>query len=218
MRQAEFADAGVERIAVHPGAGGIHEQRAGAVQRITGGDLMAAALQQVRQGGVGAQGAVDGEDGANGNARVDVGGAVQGVEQHDVRAARLVRGEKQGVFGLLGGQGANVAAGPQGVDQHVMGQHVELAHRFALHVVLAGETENVDQPGAVDLVRDTPDRQSQGGEQASQVIVSGVPPAVIPAQAGIHQVLGKRHALAIHDDSLHEFLVVSVALEAPSLA
>ena len=114
------------------------------------------------------------------------------------------------MLGLLGGQGADVAAGPQGVDQHVMRQHVELTHRLALHVVLAGETENVDQPGAVDLAGNALRSRGQGGEQAGHVTV--------PAQAGFRQVLRKRHALAIHDDSLYQFLAVAVASEALSLA
>ena len=118
--------------------------------------------------------------------------------------------QEQRVLGLLGGQGADVTAGPQGVDQHVVCQHVELEHRLALHVVLASITENIDQPGAVDLAGDARRRRGQDAEQAGQVPFLGPPPSVIPAKAGIHQVLSQRHALAIHDDSLHQIHAVSV--------
>ena len=101
----------------------------------------------------------------------------RGIEQHDVRArAARLRRQEQRVLGLLGGQGADVAAGPQSVDQHVVRQHVELAYRLALHVVLAGEPEDVDQPGAVDLAGDARRRRGQGGEQAGQVPVLGAAP------------------------------------------
>ena len=105
------------------------------------------------------------------------------------------------MLGLLGRQRADVAAGAQGVDQQDVRQFVELAHVLALYVAFPGVTEDAGQRRAADLVRDALRGRGKGGENADQVVVAGFPAAGIAVQAGAPQVLGQRHAFAIHDDA-----------------
>jgi hypothetical protein len=94
MGQDELADVLIQREAVDAVAGGQHHHGRRAVKGITGGHLLGAGLQEVAHGGLfdAARAAQDGEDGADGDVDVDVGGAVERVEGDQVLAARILAG------------------------------------------------------------------------------------------------------------------------------
>mmetsp|Transcript_56896 Transcript_56896/g.166617 ORF Transcript_56896/g.166617 Transcript_56896/m.166617 type:complete len:303 (-) Transcript_56896:34-942(-) len=95
----------------------------------------------------------DAEDGADGDAGVHVAAPVKGVEDADVAAAladhlgvelvfEVAEGRDGGVL-LLGGEGAELARVPQGILQHLIGDHVELLLIFTLHVDVPLQAQEV---------------------------------------------------------------------------
>jgi hypothetical protein len=86
-----------------------------------------------------------GEDGADGDVDVDVGRAVERVEQQQIFAARVVLGDREHGVHFFRGHGGQMSAPLIGVDQHIVGDDVELLLHFALHVAGAGGAEHVAQ-------------------------------------------------------------------------
>ncbi len=105
MAEEELADRGIQREAVHARAAGVHEHRGRAVHDVPGGDLPRARLKAVGQHAPLARAAlaVDAEDRADGHVHVDVGGAVQRIEDHDVVAGIELLGDRDQILALLGG-------------------------------------------------------------------------------------------------------------------
>src|SRR6185437_9696771 len=89
MRKQELANGRVEREPVHALPCGVHEHRARPINHVAGGHLAATRLQQVFH--LGALASYDladhREDGADGNVHVDVGRAVERIEQQQILAA-----------------------------------------------------------------------------------------------------------------------------------
>ena len=115
LRQDERISFAVQREAEGAVADGDDELRGRAVDREAGGDLVAPGLQEALLVGhhdsrpaLGA--AQHREDGAHRDVDVDVGGAVQRVEQQQVLAARVVRRRRLHVLHLLRDQRGEVAA------------------------------------------------------------------------------------------------------------
>src|SRR5262245_49009193 len=66
---------------------------------------------------------------------------------------------------LLGGHDGDAAARAETMDEGLIGEDVELLHRFALHVLLTGAAEDVGQAGAADTVGDDLGGQGNAGKQ-----------------------------------------------------
>ena len=131
----------VEGEAVDAVADGEHEHRGRAVDREARRHLVAPRLQErglVRLAHLAVgrlRAAQDREDGADRDVDVDVGRAVERVEQQQVLAARVVRRDRPRLLHLLGGERGEVAAPFVRLEQDLVRQHVELLLRLALHVL-----------------------------------------------------------------------------------
>jgi hypothetical protein len=82
--------------------------------------------------------AVHGEDGAHRDVGVDVRRAVERVEEHAVVAGGELVGDGDEVLHLFRRHPAQVPGVVERLEDHVVGELVELAHLLALHVHLAG--------------------------------------------------------------------------------
>ena len=60
-------------------------------------------------------------------------------------------------------------AGFQGLDQCLVGEHVELGHLLALHVLLPREPEDIHQPRFIDLAGNHFRSQGDLRQQASEI-------------------------------------------------
>ena len=163
MGKQKLPDAGIHGETVHPGSGGIDHHGRGSVQEIARRHLFAASLQQVAQAFAvaGTLGPVDGEDGAHIDVGVDVGRAVQGVEDEKVFTLGEGVGDEDEIGVLLGGDGAQHPGPLHAMDEHLVGVLVELLHLLALDVDLAGEPQNVHQPGLAHFPGDNLGRQDE---------------------------------------------------------
>ncbi len=164
VRQAEGANAGIQREAVDAVPGSDHQHGAGAVDDIARGDLFAAGLQEILQGDGCAHrtdAAVNAENGAHGDVHVHVGRAVQGVHEDDVLGfvvGFVVKSNE--VFQFLGGHSANLAHRAERPNKRVVREDVQLHLVFALDVFRTGQTQNIGQPGLVDFAVDDLSRQA----------------------------------------------------------
>lgn len=154
MGQDELADAVVEREAVDGAALHGHDELCGgAVHCEAGGDELCPGLEDVLLASdVDAVGdLVDGEDCADRHSGVEVGRAVDGVAGDDVAGASGL-GEVNLCLFFLGHEHGDFAAGAHGLDEEVVGDDVELLLLVAGGVGGAGQTCQVDEGGATDVV------------------------------------------------------------------
>src|SRR3569623_767897 len=151
-----FADVAVERKAVHAVAAGDHQHGGRPVQRVTGADLLGAGLQEVFGGDFFFTFGrfQDREDRAHRDVDVDVARAVERIEQQQVLALRVLRGDGQDLVHFLRGHAREVARPVGGFDHHIIGDHVELLLILALHVLGAGTTQHARERALVHGVRD----------------------------------------------------------------
>ncbi len=174
MRQHEGAHRRIEREAVRSVARAIHQHRRRSIDHVTGGDLFAAGLQdfigrdfRIQPVGRAPQ---DGKRRAYADVHVDVGGAVERIEHHDVLGIGRPAVRQHGMVVFLRGHHGHAFAHAQRVYQHLVGIHVELLLHFALHVDVAGHAQNVRQAGAAhfgfDQLRGQRDAGYQPGELA----------------------------------------------------
>ena len=156
MGEDELADVLVQGEAVDAIAGGQDHHGRGPINGVAGGDLPGAGLQEGLRAGLGALAgaAQDGEDGAHRDVDVDIGGAVQGVEGQQVLAAGIGGGNGIDVVHLLGGHGRQVTRPLVGLDEDVVGEHVQLFLGLALDVLAAGATQDAHQGAVVHQVGD----------------------------------------------------------------
>jgi hypothetical protein len=134
-------------------ANGQHEQRGRAVDRVAGGNLRRAGLQEglfgrLRGAQVGAFRTLQyREDGADRHIDVDVRRTVERVEGEQVFALReAVRHQVRQVH-FLGGHGGEMAAPFVGVEQDVVGQHVELLCASPCTLSLPASPSTLRRPG-----------------------------------------------------------------------
>lgn len=153
--QDELAQAVVEGEAVDAAAlHGDDQLGGGAVHGEAGGDQLSAGLEDVGLGALGALGQlVDGEDGADGDTSVEVGGAVDGVAGDGVAGLAALL-EVDDVLLLLGHQQRALAARPHGLDEEVVGDHIEFLLLVTGRVGGAGQASEVDECCATDVVGD----------------------------------------------------------------
>ncbi|KAG1283265.1 hypothetical protein G6F64_014369 [Rhizopus arrhizus] len=117
-------------------ADGQHQLGAGPVDAVAGGDLLAARLQErviARQVHVG-RAAQHREDGADRDVDVDVGAAIEGIEQQQEVATRIDVRHRLAVVHFFRGAGGEVAAPGVGFEQDLVADDVQLLLRFALYV------------------------------------------------------------------------------------
>ena len=141
---------------MHTGAGGVDEHRAGAIDDIPRGDLTATGLQHVFHDTLASARDLlhHAEDGAHRHVHVDVGGAVQRIEQQAVLSAAKAVGNGDDAGLLFRRHGAEPPTVIQRLDDGVVGEHIELLLDFALHVRVLGGAENVREAGSAHLARD----------------------------------------------------------------
>jgi hypothetical protein len=122
------------------------------------GDLVAPGLQEV----VLADGAArrlgrrlqDGKDGADGEIDIDVARAVDRVEQEQVFAPRVAVGDEVDGLHLLRRHGGEVAAPLVGLQERLVGDHVELLLHLALDVLGVEIAEHAAERALVDRMAD----------------------------------------------------------------
>ncbi|MPN28695.1 hypothetical protein SDC9_176140 [bioreactor metagenome] len=98
MGQKEITQNGVEGEAGYPLADRQHQHGGRAVDRVTGRNLVAAGLQEIRRGSILARRrrTQDREDRADGDVHVNVGRAIQRVEHQQVLAAGVASRQRNG--------------------------------------------------------------------------------------------------------------------------
>ena len=108
------------------------------------------------------------EDGADVDVDVDVGRAVERIEDDDVpaRLDRAVEGDR--LFVLFADQRGDGVAQAEAVQQRLVGVDVELLLLLALHVGLAEGAEHVAQARRANLRFDHLGRQRNAAEQPTE--------------------------------------------------
>ena len=155
VREQELANARVQCKAVHAVACGEHQHGGRTIEEVACSHLLCAGAQHLVQGNLACMPfgtAVDGEDGADIDIHVHVGGAVQGVKDDDVVAARELGPHPDEIGIFLAGHGADGAAALHAVDKDAVGQLVYLLDSLALHVNQAGSAQYVEKACLVDAL------------------------------------------------------------------
>ncbi len=173
---------------MHPGAGGVDQDRGGAVDHVAGGELAVAGLEQVFEPSALPLGdlAMDREDRPQRDVGFDVGRSIERiVQQHVVTAGELVR-DGDRVVDLFRGHHAKVAGVIERLEHHLVGELVELADVLTVDVELAGAPQDVDQAGAIHLTTDDLGRErdvvKDVGKSAGRFRVSALLFDDVPAQ------------------------------------
>jgi len=140
VRQHELAEVRIQRESGDPVADAEHEQRRRTVERIAGGDLGRARLQEVRLGDIpaavddGSGRAQDREDAADRHVDVDVARSVERIEDQQVLAARIGRRDLARFRHLLRCHAREVAVPLVHPDEDPVAQHVERLLDLSLDV------------------------------------------------------------------------------------
>mmetsp|Transcript_4906 Transcript_4906/g.13697 ORF Transcript_4906/g.13697 Transcript_4906/m.13697 type:complete len:401 (+) Transcript_4906:60-1262(+) len=184
VREHELADGRVEGETVYALADGENEDDGGGVHAVPGtqeaGPGLAGADDALVHDSLwvvhildGARiiGIVDPEDGAGGDGSIDIGGAVEGVEDHDVVAGVGLLHGHGGVL-LLGGNDSGAAGALQAGAENVVGDHVQLLLVLALHVDLASQAGHVGEAGTLHQAGNLLAGQSDGGQHNGQLGVN----------------------------------------------
>lgn len=146
----------------------------GAVHGEAGGDEAGTRVEEVlgADGLVGAQDFVgqleDAEDGADGDTGVQVGGTVDGVADDGVAGVGVLV-ELDHFLLFFGDEDAALAGAAHRRDEDVIANHVQLLLVVAGGVGGAGQTGQVDQGGATDVVGDGLEGELEGVAQEGEV-------------------------------------------------
>ncbi len=153
VREHELPHRRVQREPVHPVAGREHEHRGRPVDDVARGHLLGPRKERGVDGGLLALGkAVHREDGPHRHVHVDIGRAVERVEQDDVPPdVPGARRDRDDLVGLFRDDQAGLATEPESLDELGVGDGVELLLDLALDVRLTRVTEHVEEPGAPDV-------------------------------------------------------------------
>ena len=138
-------------------AGRVYEHGRRSVDDVARGELPCARLQAVLEASgapAGRDAVVDREDRADGHVDVDVGRAVEGIEQEHVGPDVEPVGDGDDAVALLRDHAAEVPGVVHRLEDDLLRECVELLDLLAVDVLLAGAPEDVDEPGHVDLARD----------------------------------------------------------------
>src|SRR6185437_4643823 len=164
----EGADGGVEREAVNAVAGGVDEHGRRTVDDVAGGNLFGAGQQDGFLEWLAGNALVDGEDGADVDVDVDVGGAVERVEDDDVSARLRVGVDDDGLFVFFADKCGHAVAATEDVEENFVGVDVELLLDLALHVDGANGTESVTEAAPTDFGFDHLGGQRDAAEQPAE--------------------------------------------------
>ncbi len=104
---------------------------------------------------------MDREDRPDGDVGVDVGAAVERIEQEHVIAGRELPGDLDQPLLLLRGHHAKLTVVIHGVEHHVVRVLVQLAHFLAVDVLLSDHPQDVHQSRLADLAMDQLGRQRE---------------------------------------------------------
>lgn len=171
LRQHEAALLAVQREHGHAVAHGEHQRSLRAVDAVARGDLLRTGLQKVgllHAGGV--VGLLEhAENGADAHVHVDVAAAVERVEHQEVFALRVAVGHHVDAVHFLAGHGREVAAPFVGLDEHLVGDDVQLLLDLALHVLALGRAEHAAQRTLVDGLANALARTGHHFEQQAQL-------------------------------------------------
>ena len=184
VREKEFAQRRFVGKAHHAVPGGVHEHGAGAIQNVAGGNLGAAALQEVLQPGRAANARhppVNAENGADAHVHVNIRGAVEWVHRHHVLAVLIA--SLNDFFVLLRKNSAALPAIGQRPNEADVGFHIEPLLGLALHVVVAHGPGDARKAGPVHVAvhdftgqRDVAQQLAQltGGERKFRLLAHDV--------------------------------------------
>src|SRR5690606_16362170 len=111
-------------------------------------------------------------------------GAVEGIEQQQVVAARVGVGNRVAVLHLLGRAGGEVAAPGVGLEQDLVADDVQLLLRLALDVAGAGIAEHAAERALADRDRDAGAGARDHGDQLAQVGVDATGALLLDQMAG----------------------------------
>jgi hypothetical protein len=95
----------------------------------------------------------DGEDRTQGIIDVGIRGAVERIEQDEIRSALPVRYQHR-LFHFLRGEGPYDPAPLQRLNERIVGDVIQFLHGFTLDVRLAGRPEDIEQPGDPQVSRE----------------------------------------------------------------
>ena len=157
---------------------------------------MAAGLEHVghRAPALHAQPPVNAEDRADRGIDVDVGRAVEGIEEDRVFADGAFGRDRDDVFVFLRSHDAHPTGVFQAILDRLVRQHVQLLLLLALHVLGALLPQDVDQPGSPDRRGDDLGRQRDVVQQIGQ----------LPGGLGVLVFLIENEPLDGRDRRLHE--------------
>ena len=127
-------------------------------------------INQLYRATLGRHPPIDGEDGADGHIDINVGGAIQRIDQHHIFGALFRQGlEADKILFLFGGQATHLTASGQGRLEPFVGKPMQLLLFFALDIGLPHAAEEVADPGLIDLAIDDLGRQTNGSQQGAQL-------------------------------------------------
>ena len=133
---------------------GVDEHCARAVDHVSRRHLSSSGLQHVFH--LTARSARDlpdnGEDGSHRNVYVDVGGAIEWIEEETVLPALEPLGNLDDVRFFFRRDGAKSSTVIDRLDDDLVGDDVELLLRFTLDIDVLSRTENVSETSASDFV------------------------------------------------------------------
>ncbi len=200
VTEDEGADGGVESEAVDAVAGGVDKNSGRAVNDVAGGDLLGSGLKDGGADVIADVGgfAKDGEDGADIDVDVDVGGAVEGVEDDDVFAGGGGAVEDEGLFVFFGDEGGDAVTKAEAVEEGLVGVDVEFLLGFAVDVGFASRANDVvAEAGAADFGLDHFSGEGEAREEPGEAAAGfGVAAALLK-----HDVLldGDDHVFGLYN-------------------
>ena len=184
--QHELALLAVQGESVGAMADGQHQLGAGPVDAVAGGDLLAARLQErviARQFHVG-RAAQHREDGADRDVDVDVGAAIEGIEQQQEVATRIDVRHRLAVVHFFRGAGGEVATPGVGFEQDLVADDVQLLLRFALHVAGTGLAQHAAEGAFADGDGDAGAGAGDDRDQLAQVGIDAAGVLFLDQEAG----------------------------------
>ncbi len=195
LRQYERTLLAVERERGHAVTHGQHQRGLRAIDAVTRRHLFASRLQEIGHGhaGFGLSLAQHAEDRADADVHVDVAGAVQRIEHQQVFTLRVTVRDDVDAVHLLAGHCRQVTAPFVGLDQHRVGDDVELFLDLALHVFRLCRTQHATERALVHGLADALAGAGHHLQQQPQVGRNQVVHTLL-----LHQVAGQGNFCRCH--------------------
>ncbi len=171
VRQQELADRRIECEAVDTLPRRVDQHRARPVHHVARRDLLASGLKHVCRGAapLHADSPVDAEDGPNRGIDVDVGRAVEGIEQHRILAHAVLCRNRDDVLVFLRSHHTHSARVVETILDRLVREHVKLLLNLTLDVSCTVGAEDVHEPRATDGGRDDLGRQRDVVQQIREL-------------------------------------------------